>query len=121
MFAAGLPRFIGAHTMSYYLVQASYGAAAYGAMVSHPQDRSAAVRPLIEKMGAKLHGMWMSFGEFDIVAIVEMPDAVSTAAFAMAIGASGAMGAFRTTPLLSMSEATEAMKKAGGVGYQAPK
>jgi len=43
--------------MSHYLVQASYGAAAYGAMVSHPQDRSAAVRPLIEKMGGKLHGM----------------------------------------------------------------
>ena len=107
--------------MSFYLVQASYGAAAYGAMVSHPQDRAAAVRPLIEKLGGKLHGMWLSFGEFDIVAIAEMPDAVTTAAFAMAVGASGAMSAFRTTPLLSMSEATEAMKKAGGVGYQAPK
>jgi uncharacterized protein with GYD domain len=107
--------------MAHYLIQASYGAAAYGAMVSHPQDRAAAVRPLIEKMGGKLHGMWFSFGEFDIVAIAEMPDTVSTAAFAMAIGASGAMSAFRTTPLLSMGEATEAMKKAGSVGYQAPK
>ena len=107
--------------MSFYLVQASYGAAAYGAMVSHPQDRAAAVRPLIEKLGGKLHGMWLSFGEFDIVAIAEMPDAVTTAAFAMAVGASGAMSAFRTTPLLSMGEAAEAMKKAGSVGYQAPK
>jgi uncharacterized protein with GYD domain len=107
--------------MSFYLVQASYSAAAYGAMVSHPQDRAAAVRPLIEKMGGKLHGIWLSFGEFDVVAIAEMPDAISTAAFAMSVGASGAMGAFRTTPLLTMGEATEAMKKAGGVGYQAPK
>jgi hypothetical protein len=31
------------------------------------------------------------------------------------------MSAFRTTPLLSMNEATEAMKKAGSVGYRAPK
>lgn len=107
--------------MSYYLIQASCGAAAYGAMVSHPQDRAAAVRPLIEKMGGKLHGMRLSFGKFDIVSIAEMPDAVSTVAFAMSVGASGPMSAFRTTPLLSMSEATEAMKKAGGVGYQAPK
>jgi len=39
----------------------------------------------------------------------------------MAIGSSGAMNAYRTTPLLSMNEATEAMKKAGSIGYQAPK
>lgn len=31
------------------------------------------------------------------------------------------MSAFPTTPLFSMSEATDAMKKAGGVGYQEPK
>jgi len=30
--------------------------APYGAMVSHPQDRVAAARPLIEKMGGKVHG-----------------------------------------------------------------
>ena len=50
-----------------------------------------------------------------------MPDSVSAAAFSMAIGSSGAMSAYRTTPLLSMDEAAEAMKKAGSVGYQAPK
>jgi hypothetical protein len=31
------------------------------------------------------------------------------------------MSAYRTTPLLTMKEATEAMKKAGSVGYQPPK
>ena len=79
--------------MSHYVIQASYGAAADGAMVNHPQDRAAAVRPLIEKMDGKLHGMWLSFGEFDNVAVAEMPDAILTAATVMAIGASGAMSA----------------------------
>ena len=51
--------------MAYYLVQASYGAAAIGAMVKHPQDRAAAIRPLLERMGGKLHGMWFTFGEYD--------------------------------------------------------
>lgn len=106
--------------MAFYLVQASYGAAAIGAMVKHPQDRAAAIRPLMERVGGKLHGMWFTFGEYDIVAIAEMPDATTAAAFAMAVGSSGAMASYRTTPLLTMDEAVEAMKKAGGLAYKAP-
>lgn len=107
--------------MAFYLVQASYSVPATAAMVKNPQDRATAVRPLIESAGGKLHGLWLAFGEFDVVAIVEMPDNVTAAAFSMAIGASGGMSAYRTTPLLTMAEATKAMKKAGGVGYKAPK
>ena len=107
--------------MPMYLVQASYTAAAAAAMVKKPQDRAEAVRPLIEKMGGKMHGFWLAFGEYDVIAIAEMPDNVSAAAFAMAVGTSGAMAAYRTTPLLTVAEATKAMKKASGVSYQAPK
>jgi uncharacterized protein with GYD domain len=107
--------------MAYYLIQASYGTAAVAAMVKNPQDRAAAIKPMLEKMGGKLHGLWLAFGEYDIVVIAEMPDAVSAAAMSMAIGATGTMTSYRTTPLLSTSEATEAMKKAGGVGYKPPK
>ena len=107
--------------MPFYLVQASYSASAVGAMVKNPQDRATAVGPLMEKMGGKLHGLWLAFGEYDVVAIAEMPDSVTAAAISMAIGSSGAMSAFRTTPLLSTNEAVEAMKKAGSVGYQAPR
>ena len=107
--------------MAFYLIQASYSAQATGAMIKNPQDRAAAVRPMIERAGGKLHGLWLSFGEYDVVAVTEMPDNVSAAALSMAIGASGAMSAFRTTPMLTVAEATEAMKKAGGAGYQPPK
>ena len=107
--------------MPFYLVQASYSSQAVGAMIKKPQDRAAAVRPMIEGMGGKLHGLWFAFGEHDVVAIAEIPDNVSAAALAMAIGASGAMSAYRTTPLLTAAEATEAMKKAGQAGYKPPK
>jgi uncharacterized protein with GYD domain len=108
-------------SMAIYLVQGSYSAAAVAAMVKSPQDRAAAIRPLVEKMGGKLHGFWFAFGEYDIVAIVEMPDSTSAAAFSMAIGAAGSMSAYHTTPLMTTQEAAEAMKKAGGVGYQPPR
>jgi len=107
--------------MPMYLVQASYSSQATAAMIKNPQDRAAAVKPMIERMGGKLHGLWLAFGEYDVVAIAELPDNVSATALSMAIGASGALGSYRTTPLLTMAEAMEAMKKAGAAGYQPPK
>lgn len=107
--------------MAFFLIQASYSAQTVAAMVKNPTDRSAVMRPLIEGMGGKLVGMWFAFGTYDVVAIGEMPDNVTAAAFALALGASGALSAYHTTPLLSMAEGVEAMKKAGRVGYQPPK
>ncbi len=107
--------------MPIYMVQASYAPQATASMVNNPQDRAAAIKPMIERMGGKLQDLWFCFGEYDIVAIAEMPDNVSAAAMAMAIGSSGAMSAYRTTPLMTSADAKKAMKKAGGVGYTAPK
>jgi uncharacterized protein with GYD domain len=107
--------------MSYYLIQASYTPQAIAAMIHNPQDRAAAVRPMIENAGGKLHGLWFTFGDTDIVAIAEMPGNVSAAAISMAIGATGTMSAYRSTPLMTSAEAVEAMQKASAVGYKAPK
>ena len=107
--------------MPFYLIQASYGVQTTASLIKNPQDRAAAIRPMIERMGGKLHGLWLAFGKYDVVAITEMPDNVGAAAISMAIGSSGAMSAYRTTPLMTMAEATDAMKKAGGAGYQPPK
>ena len=107
--------------MSYYLIQASYTSQAIAAMVKNPQDRAAAVRPMIEKAGGKLHGLWFTFGDSDIVAIAEMPNNVSAAAISMAIGASGVMSSYRSTPLMTSGEAAEAMQHAASVTCQAPK
>lgn len=107
--------------MAFYMIQGSYTPQAVASMIKSPQDRAAAVRPMIERAGGKLHGLWFAFGEFDIVAIAEMPDNVSATAISMAIGASGAMSSYRSTPLMTAAEAVEAMKKAAAAGYQAPK
>ena len=62
--------------MPIYMVQASYAAQATAAMVKNPQDRAAAIRPMIERMGGKLHDLWLCFGEYDLVAIAEMPTSI---------------------------------------------
>lgn len=107
--------------MAFYLIQASYTQQSIAAMVKSPQDRAAAVRPIIEKAGGKLHGLWFAFGEHDIVAIAEVPSTTGAAALAMAIGASGSMSCYRSTPLMTSGEAVEAMQQAASIAYQPPK
>jgi uncharacterized protein with GYD domain len=106
--------------MAYYLVQAAYTPDAWTAMVKSPQNRIEAIRPVVEKLGGKVDGGWLTFGEYDAVAICQLPDNVSAAAFSMAASAGGAVRAFKTTPLMTMDEAMAAMRKAAGVGYRPP-
>lgn len=103
-----------------FLFQASYTPEAWASLVANPHDRSEAVRPVIEKLGGKMTQVWFAFGEYDLVAIVEMPGNVEAAAFSLAATSSGGVRSVKTTPLLSTAEGIEALKKAGKSGYKAP-
>jgi uncharacterized protein with GYD domain len=106
--------------MAYYMLQAAYTPEAWGAMVKNPQNRMEAIRPTVEKLGGKIEGAWLAFGEYDVVLICQMPNNVSAAAFSMVGAAGGAVRAVKTTPLMTTEEAMEAMRKAGGVSYRPP-
>jgi uncharacterized protein with GYD domain len=106
--------------MAYFLLQGSYSSDSWKSLVSNPHDRIAVVRPVIEKLGGKLEHAWFSFGEHDLVTVLQMPDNVSAAALSLAIAAGGGFKAHKTTPLLTVAEAIEAMKKAATAGYKPP-
>ena len=107
--------------MAHFLLEVAYTPETWKALVNNPQDRSAAIRPVIEKLGGTIENVWFSFGDYDAVVIMQMPDNVSAAAFSLAVAAGGAVRAHKTTPLLTIAEGIEAMKKASGAGYQAPR
>ena len=106
--------------MPFYLIQAAYTPDAWAAMVKQPQNRLEAVRPVVEKLGGTFEHAWLAFGEYDIIAVAELPENTDAAAFAMAAAAGGALKAFKTTPLLSVEEGLEAMRKAQEAGYRPP-
>ena len=106
--------------MPLYLGRFSYTTDAMKALISQPQDRSAAAREVAESLGGKLVGFWYAFGEFDGVFLMEAPDNASAAALAMAIGAGGALSDVETTVLLDMDEAQDAMRKAAAATYRPP-
>ena len=107
--------------MASYLLQVSYTAEALAAMIKKPHNRGEAVRKPIEKLGGSIHGFWLSFGDYDVVAVIEMPDNVSAAAFALAAAGGGSCKSVKTTPLLSAEDGVAAMKLAATSGYKPAK
>lgn len=104
--------------MPLFLTQAAYTLEAWQALVSNPQNRIEAIRPAIEKLGGKVISGYFAFGDYDIVVITEMPDNVSAAAIAIAFAAGGACKNLKTTPLMTMAEGIDALKRAAQSGYR---
>ena len=104
--------------MAHYLIQAAYTMEAVQALLHNPHDRSAVIAAPVEKLGGRVHNMFLSFGDYDAVAIIEMPDNVAAAAIALAFASGGAVKNIKTTPLLTGAEGIEAAKKASQSGYR---
>ena len=103
--------------MASFLVQVSYTPEALSALMAKPQNRMAVVKRTIGNLGGTFGGAWMSFGDYDLVMLLEMPNNVSAAALAIAAAAGGSLKSIKTTPLLTIEQANSAMRKAKKSGY----
>jgi uncharacterized protein with GYD domain len=104
--------------MAKYLWQANYvGEGLKGLLKEGGSSRRAVVEKIIGSMGGKLEAFYYAFGETDLYVIVDMPDNVSVAAFALTIAASGAV-TLKTTVLMTPEEIDKAVKKTPG--YRPP-
>ena len=104
--------------MSKYLVQASYTAdGVKGLTKDTGSGRAEAVDKAIKSLGGKLETMYFSFGEFDVLAVVDLPDNAAAARFAFRAAQTGDVRV-KTTPLLTAEEVDQALKK--NIEYQAP-
>jgi uncharacterized protein with GYD domain len=108
----------GGSNVPHYLIQVAYTSEGWAALAKNPQDRIAAVTPAVEKAGGKIESAYYAFGDYDVVVVCEFPDNASAAGMAISFAAGGTLKGVKTTPLLTPQEALEAMKKAGGTGYQ---
>ncbi len=106
--------------MPRYMLEVAYTPEAWATMVKKPQDRIEAVRPAVRKLGGRIEAAYFAFGEHDLVAIVNMPDNVSVAAFSIAASAGGSIKAIKTTPLMTVREGMQAMRKAKRAAYVPP-
>jgi uncharacterized protein with GYD domain len=110
----------GGQPMPHFLLQCAYTSEAWAALTKNPQNRFEAVRPMLEGLGARIESAYLSFGDYDLVLILEAPDNVTAAAISVAVSAGGAAKAIKTTPLLTPEEGVQVMTRAASSGYQPP-
>jgi len=104
--------------MAKYLIRGSYTAeGTKGLLKEGGTKRVAAVEKVIAGLGGRLDALYFTFGDADVLAIIDVPDAASAAAFSLAVSATGAVQT-STTPLLTPEEIDQACKKS--VKYRAP-
>jgi len=104
--------------MPKYLIQASYTAEGLkGLQKDKASGRRTAVATAAEGLGGKLETVYYTFGNDDVIVILDMPDNVSVAALSLAVGASGLVHT-KTTALLTVDEVDKALAKS--TGYRAP-
>lgn len=104
--------------MPKFLIQATYTPeGAKGLLKEGASGRRAAVDRVVNDLGGKVEAMYFTFGEDDLVCIIDFPDAVSMAAVSLTVKASGALHT-RATPLLTLDEIDKATRRQ--VTFRAP-
>jgi len=104
--------------MAKFLIKASYNAeGTKGLLKTGGTKRKEVVEKMITGIGGKLETFYFAFGDHDVYAIADLPDATTGAALALTINASG-MVAITTTMLLTPGEVDKAAKMS--VNYLPP-
>jgi uncharacterized protein with GYD domain len=106
--------------MVLYMVQFAYTAEALASLAKNPQDRSVPVKELVQKLGGQFVGFYYCFGEYDGIALAELPDDTAATALALAVAGPGHLKAYKTTKLFTIQETMEAMRKAQSLTFQGP-
>ena len=102
------------------MAQFAYTADAWAALTKNPTNRREGLRTLLQSMGGQLIDLYYHFGEYDGTVIFEAPDDTTATATVVAALSPGHIRASKTTRLMTVEEAMDAMRKAGGQSYPAP-
>jgi uncharacterized protein with GYD domain len=97
------------------LIEVGYTPQAWSAQIDKQPNVVDRITPALEACGARLESMYYAFGEADLVGIIDFPTPEDAAAFALAVGASGALSLYRTTPLLTVDQGIESMRRAADI------
>jgi uncharacterized protein with GYD domain len=85
---------------------------AKGLLKEKASVREAAFRKFYEDIGGKVEATyWMIGGEYSGAVVVELPDAATSAAVGMVVGASGAFDAVTATEIITSSELDRGLAK----------
>lgn len=98
--------------MPIYITQGRYTREAIKGMLIKPEDRADAVSRALAKVGGRLIGYYLTFGEYDFMTIAEAPDNTQMAVVLLAAGSGGGVTDLKTTVAMTSVEAKGAFAAA---------
>ena len=101
--------------MTIYITQGRYTREAIKGMIVKPEDRADAVSRAMSRVGGRLVGYYVTFGDYDFLTICEAPDETHMMAALLAAAAGGGVTDLRTTVAVASVDATGAFAAAADV------
>jgi uncharacterized protein with GYD domain len=108
------------NAMGLYMLQFTYTAEAWAALLREPVDRSQGIDKLCQAHGGRLVDLYYSFGDVDGVVLIDVPDHATASGVALTALGQGHIKTYKMVPLLTAGETIEVMRKAGAVSYSGP-
>ena len=98
--------------MAHYLIEVGYAPQAWSSQIDNQPNVVDRIEPAVKAANGKIECIYYAFGDCDLVGIMDFATPEDAAAFALVVTSSGALRSYKTTPLLTVSQGMDAMKRA---------
>lgn len=106
--------------MTKYLVLFTFKGETYKSFMKKPSDRAAVVSETAQSVGGRLESYYWMLGQYDGLAILELPDSAAAARLAMTVSSTGAFTHLETHELFSAEQVLQLVQSTRSVAYAAP-
>ena len=101
--------------MAHYLIEVGYTPAAWSSQIDSQANVVDRIEPSVKAARGTIQSIYYAFGDVDLIGIIDFPSPEDAAAFALVVTSSGALRSFKTTPLLTVEQGIDCMKRASAV------
>jgi uncharacterized protein with GYD domain len=106
--------------MAKYVVLFSLTGETVKRFIAQPSDRAAVVSAAAESVGGSMECYYWMFGQYDGLAIVDLPDSATAAVLSLAVTSTGAFANFETHELIEAGDLAAIAERARGLSYRPP-
>jgi len=98
--------------VGHYMIEVGYTPQSWSTQIDKKANVIERITPAVNAAGGKIECLYYAFGDVDLVGIIDFPTPEDAAGFALAVGSTGALRTYRTTPLLTVEQGISSMRKA---------
>jgi uncharacterized protein with GYD domain len=98
--------------MAHYMIEVGYTPQAWTGQIDDQPNVVDRIAPAVKAAHGKIECLYYAFGDTDLVGIIDFASPEDAAAFALVVTGSGALSSYKTTPLLTIAQGMESMKRA---------